>query len=116
MQNVGMNISDKRKLYREIARVLAPGGRYAVHEMAAGKVATTRYPLPSAADPSDNFLISAEEMRSLLGECGFIAELSEDTRQLRERFVRRRASERSSTVSTSWRHVQSTHGSVQMQM
>ena len=79
MQNVGMNIADKRKLYGEIARVLEPGGRYAFQEMAAGKAATSYYPLPWATDPADNFLVSADEMRSLLAGCGFIAELFEDT-------------------------------------
>ena len=79
MQNVGMNIADKRKLYEEIFRVLKPGGRYAFQEMAAGEVATSHFPLPWATDPADNFLVSAEEMQSLLGECGFIAELFEDT-------------------------------------
>jgi SAM-dependent methyltransferase len=79
MQNVGMNIADKRTLYGEIFRVLKPGGRYAFQEMAAGKVATSYYPLPWASDPADNFLVSAEEMRSVLGGCGFIAELFEDT-------------------------------------
>jgi hypothetical protein len=47
--------------------------------MAAGNVATSYFPLPWATDPADNFLVSAEEMRSLLGECGFITELFEDT-------------------------------------
>jgi SAM-dependent methyltransferase len=79
MQNVGMNIADKRKLYQEISGVLKPGGRYAFQEMAAGNVATSYFPLPWATDPADNFLVSAEEMRSLLGECGFITELFEDT-------------------------------------
>ena len=79
MQNVGMNIADKRKLYGEIARVLKPGGRFAFQEMAAGKVATSYFPLPWASDPADNFLVSADEMRSLLGECGFVADLFEDT-------------------------------------
>ena len=79
MQNVGMNIADKRKLYDEIYRVLKPGGRYAFQEMAAGKVATSYFPLPWATDPADNFLVSAEEMRSVLGESGFVTELLEDT-------------------------------------
>ena len=79
MQNVGMNIADKRKLYGEIYRVLKPGGRYAFQEMAAGKQATSYFPLPWATDPADSFLVSAEEMRSLLGESGFVAELLEDT-------------------------------------
>jgi sarcosine/dimethylglycine N-methyltransferase len=41
MQNVGMNIADKRKLYEQISRVLKPGGRYAFQEMAAGNVPTS---------------------------------------------------------------------------
>lgn len=79
MQNVGMNIADKRTLYGEISRVLKPGGRYAFQEMTAGKVATSYFPLPWASEPADNFLVPAEEMQSLLGECGLIAELFEDT-------------------------------------
>ncbi|MDH5245071.1 MAG: methyltransferase domain-containing protein [Betaproteobacteria bacterium] len=79
MQNVGMNIADKRKLYAEICRVLRPGGRFAFQEMAAGETATSYFPLPWATDPADSFLVSAEEMRSVLGESGFIAEHFEDT-------------------------------------
>jgi SAM-dependent methyltransferase len=79
MQNVGMNIADKRTLYAEIHRVLKRGGRFVFQEMAAGDMATTHFPLPWATDPSDNFLVSAEEMRSLLEESGFVTEVLEDT-------------------------------------
>jgi ubiquinone/menaquinone biosynthesis C-methylase UbiE len=79
MQNVGMNIADKRKLYGEICRVLKPGGRYAFQEMAAGKTATSYFPLPWATDPADSCLVSTDEMRDVLGESGFVAELLEDT-------------------------------------
>ena len=79
MQNVGMNISDKKTLYGEIARVLKPGGRYAFQEMAAGSAATSYYPLPWATRPEDSFLVAFEEMQATLGECGFTAELFEDT-------------------------------------
>ncbi len=82
MQNVGMNIADKRKLYGEISRVLKPGGRFAFQEMVAGKVATSYFPLPWATDPADSFLVSAEEMCSILGECGLIVELFEDTSEI----------------------------------
>jgi len=78
MQNVGMNISDKGKLYTEVCRVLKPGGRFAFQEMTAGKTVTSYFPLPWASAPADNLLISAEEMHSLLCECGFIAEYFED--------------------------------------
>jgi len=79
MQNVGMNIADKRKLYAEICRVLEPGGRFAFQEMAAGETATSYFPLPWATDPADSCLVTAEEMRILLAESGFVAELFEDT-------------------------------------
>ncbi len=79
MQNVGMNIEDKRTLYAEISRVLKPGGRFAFQEMAAGKTAASYHPLPWATDPADNFLVSPDEMRSLLGEAGFVEELFEET-------------------------------------
>jgi len=78
MQNVGMNIADKRKLYAEIYRVLKPGGRFAFQELTAGETAASYFPLPWATDPADNFLISAEEFHLLLGEIGFIPEFFED--------------------------------------
>jgi len=81
MQNVGMNIADKRRLYGEIHRILRPGGRFAFQEMAAGEVALSYFPLPWATDPGDSFLVSTEEMQSVLGESGFIAEIFEDTSQ-----------------------------------
>jgi SAM-dependent methyltransferase len=79
MQNVGMNIADKRMLYAEVRRVLKPRGRFAFQEMAAGDAAPSYFPLPWATDPADSFLVSADEMRSLLGECGFVTEVLEDT-------------------------------------
>jgi sarcosine/dimethylglycine N-methyltransferase len=79
MQNVGMNIADKPKLYAEVHRVLKPGGRYAFQEMAAGETAASYFPLPWASDPADNFLVSAQEMQTMLGATGFIEEVFEDT-------------------------------------
>lgn len=78
MQNVGMNIADKRKLYSEIHRVLRPNGRYAFQEMVAGESPASFFPLPWATDPADSFLVSADAMRSLLAGSGFVAELFED--------------------------------------
>jgi len=83
MQNVGMNIADKHKLYGEISRVLKPNGRFAFQEMAAGEEPTSYYPLPWATDPADNLLISIEEMRELLTQCGLVAEYFEDVSDAR---------------------------------
>jgi SAM-dependent methyltransferase len=78
MQNVGMNIADKRQLYREIRRVLKPGGRFAFQEMVAGQGVARYFPLPWATDPADNLLVSTHEMRALLADSGFVAEYFED--------------------------------------
>jgi len=74
-----MNIADKQRLYGEIYRVLKSEGRFAFQEMAAGETPASYFPLPWATDPADSFLVSMDEMRSLLGASGFIAELLEDT-------------------------------------
>ena len=78
MQNVGMNIADKDKLYEEVYRVLKPGGRFAFQEMTAGEMAASYFPLPWATDPADNLLIPADEMHSALNEIGFDAVYFED--------------------------------------
>ena len=79
MQNVGMNIADKARLYAEVHRVLRPSGRFAFQEIIAGEVATSYFPLPWATDPADSSLVPAEELLSLLGAAGFVVELFEDT-------------------------------------
>lgn len=83
MQNVGMNIADKRKLYEEVYRVLKPGGRFAFQEMMAGETAASYFPLPWATGPSDHFLVSIDEMHLLLSECGFVSEFFEDASNAR---------------------------------
>jgi sarcosine/dimethylglycine N-methyltransferase len=82
MQNVGMNIANKQRLYREINRVLKPGGRFAFQEMVAGEAAATYFPLPWASEPADNSVVTAAEMRAVLDRCGFeqvyFADVSEE--------------------------------------
>lgn len=82
MQNVGMNIPDKPKLYQEIHRVLKTGGRFAFQEMVAGETPTTYFPLPWATDATDNFLISAGEMQALLARLGFEVRYFEDVSEV----------------------------------
>jgi SAM-dependent methyltransferase len=82
MQNVGMNINDKQRLYEEICRVLKPGGRFAFQEMVAGDAAATYFPLPWATEPADNSLLTAAEMSTALRRAGFeevyFADVSEE--------------------------------------
>ena len=70
-QNVTMNIEDKAAFYREIARVLKPGGRFTSTEMATGAVGPPHFPLPWARVPEISFLVPQEDMRATLEAAGF---------------------------------------------
>jgi SAM-dependent methyltransferase len=61
-QHAQMNMPDKAALFREVARVLRPGGRFAFHEILAGSGGEPAYPLPWANDASYSFLSKPDEI------------------------------------------------------
>lgn len=66
-----MNIADKTGLYAEIARVLRPRGRLALHEVMAGAISPVQFPVPWASQPEMSFLSSPGEMQTIITASGF---------------------------------------------
>lgn len=79
-QHCNMNIADKERMYREIARMLRPGGMLAFHEIMAGPVQPAHFPVPWASVPELSFLLPPEEVGRLIEQAGLtIDELRDGT-------------------------------------
>jgi len=71
-QNVTMNVEDKRRMFSEAYRVLAPSGRYMISHLAQGPGGEPHYPLPWAREPSYSFLGTPEKILECLKGVGFV--------------------------------------------
>jgi len=87
-EHVAMNISDKTRLYKEMHRVLKPGGTLAIYDVLAGPSGPVLFPVPWARTPDTSFLVQPDELRKLLKETGFtVTDWSDTTEAARAWFV-----------------------------
>jgi SAM-dependent methyltransferase len=89
-QHASMNVADKSALYREVRRLLRPGGRLAMHEILAGAVQPIRFPVPWARTPAISHLLSPALLRDLLSALGFEPLAWQDQSEDSLAFFRRR--------------------------
>jgi SAM-dependent methyltransferase len=81
MIHVGMNLSDKAGVFREVRRALKPGGLFGVFDILRVGQGPIAYPVPWAASEETSFVESVEAYRAGLEGAGFRLERQRDRRQ-----------------------------------
>lgn len=76
--HVSMNIQDKVAFYDGVFRVLKPGGKFAIYDVAKGDGGPVIYPSPWSPVEEFSFLTTVAETQSLLSSAGFVTVEFED--------------------------------------
>jgi SAM-dependent methyltransferase len=74
MIHVGMNIADKAGVFREVRRVMKPGGLFTIFDIVRVMDGAIRYPVPWALSEETSFVGTVKEYRAALEGAGFRVE------------------------------------------
>ena len=97
MMHLGMNIADKKQLFKEVARVLKPQGRIAIYDILQleqldqierGELS---YPLPWATDQDASYLATLDVYREALDSAGFEIEIVNNREDFAKAFYQKMA-------------------------
>jgi SAM-dependent methyltransferase len=78
MVHVGMNVPDKAAVFREVHRVLAPGGRFGLFEQMRATPGDLPFPMPWADDERSSFVETQAQYVAALEAAGFVVESTDD--------------------------------------
>jgi SAM-dependent methyltransferase len=89
MIHVGMNIEDKARAFREVRRVVRPGGFFAIYDvMRDSDGGEPRFPAPWASTPATSFVATPAAYRRLLEAARFVVQAERDRRDFAIEFFR----------------------------
>jgi ubiquinone/menaquinone biosynthesis C-methylase UbiE len=73
-EHAQMNIKDKEQFYREISRVLVPGGRLAFHDVFQGDGGSPYFPLPWAEESAFSALMTPDAAKVTITRSQFVVQ------------------------------------------
>ena len=79
---MNMNIQDKAAWFKELYRVVKPGGRVVLYEVCGHKNSPPYFPVPWAQDSSISFLLEPEKFRDAIVAAGFKIDVWNDKTDL----------------------------------
>lgn len=87
--HVGMNIADKAGVFREVARVLKPGARFAIFDIMLSGGGSFEFPVPWARNPETSFVVGIDAYHQALQAAGFRIDHQRERRQFAMEFMQR---------------------------
>ncbi len=89
MMHVGMNIEDKPGLCAEVARVLKPGGRFAIYDVMKANSEDLVFPVPWASSVETSWVAAPDTYRRALEDAGFRVVAETDRRDFAIEFFKK---------------------------